>query len=53
MLVISQRFTDSSIPFMFHKYISEQKESLEKFTNFLIATEEITEMLRSEFQIKI
>ena len=53
MQIISQRFTDSLIPFMFHKFISEQKGALEQFTNFLMATEEITEILRAEFQIKI
>jgi hypothetical protein len=53
MQVISHKFADSVIPFMFHKFISEQKGSVEQLTDFLIATEEITDMLRNEFQIKI
>jgi hypothetical protein len=53
MQVISNRFVDSIIPFMFHKFILEQKGSVEQLTDFLIATEEITEILRNEFLIKI
>lgn len=53
MQVISQKFSESVIPFIFHKFISDQKDSVDQLVNFLLEAEEITEMLKTEFQIRI
>jgi hypothetical protein len=53
MMFISQKYSSSVIPFLFHKFITDQSGSIDALVNFLMATEEITDILRTEFQIKI
>jgi hypothetical protein len=53
MLVVSERFADSVIPFLFHKFITNQSGLMDEFAKFLLATEEISNLLRVDFQIEI
>ena len=53
MMFISHKFSNSVIPFLFHKFITDQSGSIDGLIDFMMATEEITVILRTEFQIKI
>ena len=53
MMFISHKFSNSVIPFLFHKFISDQSGSIDELIDFMMATEEITDILRTEYQIKI